>query len=68
MQIHTFRRYRSESVGQWFYKHRHPIFIATMRVAVYSTISVATHHIYTGSLSIFMFLKEYVFPIFQEIM
>jgi hypothetical protein len=55
-------------IGQWFYKNRRAIFIAMMRVAVYSTISVAAYHTYTGSLSIFMFLKEYVFPVFQEVM
>jgi hypothetical protein len=76
MQIRTFRQHSSESfvqrlpwgIGQWFYKNRRAIFIAMMRVAVYSTISVAAYHIYTGSLSIFMFLKEYVFPVFQEVM
>jgi hypothetical protein len=68
MQGRTFRQHNSESIGQWLYKHRRAIFIATMRTAVYSTISVAGYHICTGSLSIFVFLKEYIFPIFQEVM
>jgi hypothetical protein len=68
MQIRTFRQYGSESIGQWFYRNRRAIFIATMRTAVYSTISVAAYHICTGGLSIFAFLKQYVFPIFQEVM
>ncbi|AFY92591.1 hypothetical protein [Chamaesiphon minutus] len=68
MQIRTFRQPSSESIGQWFYRNRRAIFIATMRTAVYSNISVAAYHIYTGGLSIFAFLKQYVFPIFQEVM
>ena len=68
MQSRTFRQHSSESVGQWFYKNRRAIFIATMRTAVYSTISVAAYHICTGSLSILIYLKEYIFPIFQEVM
>jgi hypothetical protein len=68
MQIRTLRQYSSESIGQWFHRNRRAIFIAMMRTSVYSTIFVATYHIFTGGLSIYTFLQEYVFPIFQEVM
>jgi hypothetical protein len=76
MQIHTFRQHSSESfaqrprwgIGQWLYRNRKTIFKATMRVAVYSTILMAAYNVITGGWSVYMFLENYVFPIFQEVM
>ncbi|WP_373547085.1 hypothetical protein [Chamaesiphon sp.] len=76
MRSNTFRQHRSASfaqrppleIGQWFHRNRRTIFMATMRSAVYSTSLVAAYHTFTGGLSVYIFLKESVFPIFQELM
>ncbi len=68
MRSHTFKYYRSESIGQWFYKNRLTIFKVAMRMAIYSMILMAFYNIFTGGLSIYIFLKASVFPIFQELM
>jgi hypothetical protein len=68
MQGYTFRRSKSESIGQWLYKHRRAIFIATLRAAVYSTTLMAAYNVITGGWSVYVFLEDYVFPIFQEVM
>jgi hypothetical protein len=67
MLSRTFRQHRSESFGQWFYKNRKTIFKATMRVAVYSTILMAAYNVITGSWSVYLFLENNIFPVFQEV-
>ncbi|AFY97221.1 hypothetical protein Cha6605_6402 (plasmid) [Chamaesiphon minutus PCC 6605] len=68
MRSQTFRHYRSESIGQWFYKNRLTFFKVAMRTAIYSMILMSFYNIFTGGLSVYLFLKEAVFPIFNELM
>ena len=76
MQIRTFRQHSSESfvqrphwgIGQWFYRNRKTIFKAMMRGVVYSTILMAAYNVITGGWSVYIFLGNNVFPIFQEVM